>query len=62
MKDKDRFVVTKYQGNVLSNHFQVIVDKQTGINYLAVRSGYGMGLTVLLDENGKPLITRKEDL
>ena len=36
----------------------VIVDKETGVNYLFVRSGYGAGLTPLLDSEGKPIITK----
>ena len=37
---------------------QILVDKETGVNYLYVQSGYSGGLTVLLDENGKPVITK----
>lgn len=36
---------------------QVWVDKQTGVNYLFCSSGYAGGLTVLLDREGKPVIT-----
>ena len=36
---------------------QVWVDKETGVNYLFVSSGYAGGLTVLLDREGKPVIT-----
>ena len=36
----------------------IIVDKKTGVNYLMVRSGYGAGLTPLLDAEGKPIVTR----
>jgi len=35
----------------------VIVDKETGVNYLYVHRGYGGGLTPLLDADGKPVIT-----
>ena len=34
----------------------VLRDKDTGVNYLYVYYGYGGGLTVLLDENGQPVI------
>ena len=37
---------------------QVWVDRETGVNYLYIQNGYGGGLTVLLDENGKPVITK----
>ena len=36
---------------------QIIVDKVTGVNYLFVQSGYAGGLTVLLDRDGKPVIS-----
>lgn len=33
------------------------VDKETGVNYLFVSSGYAGGLTPLLDRDGKPIVT-----
>ena len=36
---------------------QILVDKQTGVNYLRHTEGYGGGLTVLLDKDGKPVVT-----
>ena len=39
---------------------QVWVDKDTGVNYLFVSSGYAGGLTVLLDREGNPVITPVE--
>ena len=36
---------------------QILVDKKTGVNYLFVQSGYAGGLTVLVDANGKPVVT-----
>lgn len=53
-----RFDVTQSQGSGFFNFYQVIVDKQTGVNYLCVKAGYGSGLTPLLDENGKPIVTK----
>lgn len=35
----------------------IIVDKQTGINYLFTTAGNAGGLTPLLDREGKPIIT-----
>ena len=34
------------------------VDKETGVNYLFIVSGYAGGLTPLLDAEGKPVITK----
>ena len=36
----------------------IIVDTVTGVNYLFVEHGNGAGLTPLIDENGKPIVTR----
>ena len=36
---------------------QIIVDKVTGVNYLFVTGGNAGGLTVLLDRNGKPVVS-----
>lgn len=39
---------------------KILVDKQTGVNYLFVASGYTGGLTPLLDRDGKPVISPVE--
>ncbi len=35
----------------------IYVDKQTGVNYLFVSSGYAGGLTPLLNRDGKPIVS-----
>ena len=57
----NRFVVNEKHVSGFINYYQVIVDKQTGVNYLCVKTGYGAGLTPLLDKNGKPLITKEDE-
>ena len=42
--------------------FDIIIDTETGVNYLFYASGYAGGLTVLLDSEGKPVITPKNEL
>ncbi len=54
-KDK-RFIVKETQGG-FSISQTVFVDKLTGVNYLYVGSGYGGGLTVLVDAMGNPIVT-----
>ena len=39
---------------------EIWVDKETGVNYLYRQSGYSGGLTVLLDADGKPVVTPVE--
>lgn len=36
---------------------EIWVDKETGVHYLFHAKGYAGGLTPLLDENGRPVIT-----
>ncbi len=56
-KKEKRFIITEKEGSELTTLFQVIVDKNTGVNYLMTKSGYGAGITPLLDREGKPIIT-----
>ena len=51
-----RFVWRKSEGFLKET--RIIVDTQTGVNYLFVCEGYGGGLTPLIDENGKPIVTK----
>lgn len=54
----NRFEFQKPQRDGLMTDALIIVDKKTGVNYLMVRSGYGAGLTPLIDADGKPIVTR----
>lgn len=56
MKETERFVVS-YRQNKWGSSTEILVDRETGVNYLFNRSGYSGGLTPLLDANGKPIIT-----
>ena len=54
-KDK-RFIISEQQGGFSIGAY-VLVDKQTGVNYLYANSGYSGGLTVLVDALGNPIVT-----
>ena len=54
---KDRFDIKEREGVSFATDAIVIVDKETGVNYLFVHRGYG-GLTPLLDSDGKPIVTK----
>ena len=58
MAKDDRFIKVYEQGGILNDTIQVLVDKKTGVNYMFVHSGHAGGLTPLLDQDGKPVITR----
>ena len=51
----DRFEKVYSQGMITIT--EIWVDKETGVNYLWHKDGYGAGLTPLLDQDGKPVIT-----
>ena len=54
MAKEKRFekVYTQGMGGV-----EIWVDKETGVQYLYRQSGYAGGMTVLLDKDGKPIVT-----
>ena len=57
-KDK-RFIKTYSQS---AGSTEILVDKETGVNYFFHSSGYSGGLTVLVDSEGKPIITPLEEI
>ncbi len=62
MDGNERFVKTyKQVGKGLSDTVtEIWVDTRTGVNYIFHKSGYGAGLTPLLDKDGKPVVTLNE--
>ncbi|HIQ69807.1 MAG TPA: xylan 1,4-beta-xylosidase [Candidatus Avoscillospira stercorigallinarum] len=54
-KDTKRFEKI-YSKGAMTN-VEIWVDRETGVNYLFTSSGYAGGLTVLLDREGKPVIS-----
>ena len=52
---KDKRFVKVYSQDM--GGVEILVDKETGVNYLFRSSGYSGGMTVLLDKEGKPVIT-----
>ena len=59
-KKENRFEVVYKDGTQLSDegYRQILVDKETGVHYLLWKSGYGAGITPLLDSEGKVIITK----
>ena len=55
---KDRFDILDRENLSLLTDARVIIDKETGVNYLFVHRGYGGGLTPLIDAEGKPIVTK----
>ncbi|MBR3437404.1 MAG: hypothetical protein IKG97_06600 [Lachnospiraceae bacterium] len=58
-KKDDRFEVVYKEGSQMKDEGQrqILVDKQTGVNYLVWKSGYAGGITPLLDSEGKAVVS-----
>ena len=54
-KDTKRFEKVYSQGAM--TNVEIWVDRETGVNYRFTSSGYAGGLPVLLDREGKPVIS-----
>ncbi len=59
-KKEERFEVIFRDGSQLKDEGvrQILVDKETGVNYLCWNSGYGAAITPLLDSEGKVIVTK----
>ncbi len=58
---KDKRFKTIYTQGALTNT-AILVDTETGVNYLFHADGHAGGLTVLVDKTGKPVITPPQEL
>ena len=60
-KKENRFEVVYKDGSAISEEGmrQIIMDKETGVHYLAWKAGYGAGLTPLLDAEGKVVVAKQ---
>lgn len=54
--NNNRFQKVYSQGTITV--FEIWVDTVTGINYIFHKEGYTGGLTPLLDQDGKPMVTK----
>ena len=59
MAKEKRFIKVYSQG---AGSTEILIDKETGVNYLFHSIGYAGGLTVLVDSEGKPVVTAIEEL
>ena len=57
MSKEKRFEILYQESGVLGEK-TIYVDRETGVNYLFIANGISGGLTPLLDEEGKPVITK----
>ena len=57
-KKEARFIVRKVPTTLLNDNAQILVDTETGVNYLVVSAGFGGGVTPLLDSSGKVVVDK----
>ncbi len=55
MAKNERFKIVYSQGTV--DVTQILVDTETGVNYIFRKVGNAGGITLLLDKDGKPVIS-----
>ena len=54
----NRFICTEISGGAFDGtQSRVLVDRKTGVNYLWTARSHAGGLTVLVDTEGKPIVT-----
>ena len=57
-KKNDRFIkVYSHGGGFSKPATYILVDRETGVNYLYASGGYGGGIAPLLNRDGTPIIT-----
>lgn len=61
VKRDDRFEIVYKDGSQIKDDGlrQILVDRETGVNYLVWKSGYSGGITPLLDSDGHVVVSRK---
>ena len=55
MAKKERFKTDYSQGTI--DVTQILVDTETGVNYVFRKVGNAGGITLMLDKDGKPVIS-----
>lgn len=61
MKKNDRFIQIYTEGNALGYTKTIFVDRETGVHYLFIKSGYGSSITPLLGSDGTPVVRKTFD-
>ena len=60
-KEDKRFIKIFKEGS-LTESIQILLDTETGVNYIHLNAGYGISLTPLLDSNGKVVVSSQREI
>ena len=52
--------ITRPTHNINLRESQILCDTETGVNYLIVMTINGACMTILVDKDGKPIVTEKQ--
>ena len=55
---ENKFELVYRQRVSFGSSIMIFQDKETGVQYVFVKNGYGGGLTPLLDSDGKPVLKK----
>ncbi len=58
--DEKRFEVLTKEASGVMGEIRILLDRETGVQYLYYSLGYGGGLTPLLGPDGKPVVGPKD--
>ena len=60
-KEDKRFIKIFKEGS-LTESMEILLDTETGVNYIHLNAGYGISLTPLLDSNGKVVVSSQREI
>lgn len=61
-KDKEKRFIKIFKEGTLTESMEILLDTETGVNYLYIGAGYGMGITPLLGPDGKVLVSSQREI
>lgn len=61
-KDKEKRFIKILKEGTLTKPMEILLDTETGVNYLYIGAGYGMGITPLLGPDGKVLVSSQREI
>lgn len=61
-KDKEKRFIKIFKERTLTESMEILLDTETGVNYLYIGAGYGMGITPLLGPDGKVVISSQREI
>ncbi len=60
-KDDKRFIKI-FKERTLTESMEILLDTETGVHYLYIGAGYGMGITPLLGPDGKVIVSSQREI